>query len=107
MIPHGRGRGIYRVQDNDRPVGMVKSNQEVRGQDDPRFRDGDEVRGRGGEDSPIPPSFSTSDLLQLLEEGKEWRRITRGIKHLCSSEQALRWGVDTYLITDNQCTDKS
>ena len=81
----------------DKPVGLVRSNlQEGRGQedgrlvDDPRFYD-DVLRSPpGGEDSPIPPNFSTDDLLQLLEVGQDMRRITRSIKHLCSTEQTLR-----------------
>ena len=58
--------------------------------DDPRFRD-DVPSSPPGEDSPIPPTFSTVDLLQLLEVGQDMRRITRCIKHLCSTEQTLRY----------------
>ena len=77
MSSHGRGRGLRR-------------NFEATDKPGPRLE----------QESPIPDTFTLPDLLELIdrvdiekaEEKKNeavWR-ITKCIKHLCSSEETLR-----------------
>ena len=88
MSSHGRGRGLRRNFDgNDKPgpPGPLKSRTESRATE---------------QDSPIPDTFTLTDLIELIDkvdiekaEDKKteavWR-ITKCIKHLCSSEETLR-----------------
>ena len=96
MSCHGRGRGLRRNFEgsekpgNPGPGGKWKA--ESRGEQE-------DLRAKIG-DSPIPDTFTLPDLIQLINkvdiekaEDKKaegvWR-ITKSIKHLCSSEESLR-----------------
>ena len=67
-----------------------------------RRREGEEQRPPPSADSPIPEGFSLADLVELVErveverevEAVEQRRLTRAIKSLASSEEALRALID-------------
>jgi hypothetical protein len=50
-------------------------------------REDEEGRSR---DSPLPLHCSLEDLLLLIEAGQDMRKITKVIKMLCNSEDALR-----------------
>ena len=103
MGSHGRGRGMRRALEagqgggtGERPGGLKAGAGRAR----------EEEEGRGGagrntEDcSPVPDTTSLTDLLDLVDrldgEGKEEkrteqvRRITKCMKHLCSTEESLR-----------------
>ena len=96
MSCHGRGRGLRRnFEGSEKPGPGSKWKGETRHgpgeQEDLRSKIGD---------SPIPDTFTLPDLIHLIDkvdiekaEDKKaegvWR-ITKSIKHLCSSEESLR-----------------
>ena len=95
MSCHGRGRGLRRNFDGSEkpgpgPGGKWKGENRVEQED---------LRAKIG-DSPIPDTFTLTDLIHLIDkvdiekaEDKKvdgvWR-ITKSIKHLCCSEESLR-----------------
>ena len=95
MSCHGRGRGLRRnFEGSEKPGPGGKWKGENRGeQEDLRAKIGDSP-------SPIPDTFTLPDLIHLIDkvdieraEDKKaegvWR-ITKSIKHLCSSEETLK-----------------
>jgi hypothetical protein len=60
-----------------------------RSQEEGKKQREDEEGGRS-RDSPLPLHCSLEDLLQLIEAGQDMRKITKVIKMLCNSEDALR-----------------
>ena len=96
MSCHGRGRGLRRNFEGSEKPGPGPGGKwkgENRGEPE-------DLRAKIG-DSPIPDTFTLQDLIHLIDkvdiekaedkkaEGGGWR-ITKSIKHLCSSEETLR-----------------
>ena len=84
MSSHGRGRGLRRnLEGSDKPGPPPGA-----------------LRSRLEQESPIPDTFTLPDLIELIdrvdiEKAEEKKteavwRITKCIKHLCSSEETLR-----------------
>ena len=103
MSSHGRGRGLRRNFEggSDKPGGL-KSRGEKFSSDTSRSSEEDQrvshVKTHG--DSPIPDTFATGDLIDLVDRldidklddkktDQVWK-VTRCIKHLCNTEESLR-----------------
>lgn len=109
-MSHGRGRGLRRTFDTSsesRPGGL-KSRGEARAgsHDQSESRSSVETEDSSNvvqvrSQSPIPDSFGISDLVEMvgsldidkLEDKKtdHVRKVSRCIKHLCNSDEALRY----------------
>lgn len=103
MSSQGRGRGLRRNFDggSEKPGGLKSRGEKF--SSDPGSRSSEEEPGRAVKshgDSPVPDTFSTADLLDLVDrlsldkvedtKSEQARKVTKCIKHLCCSDEALR-----------------
>ena len=97
MSSQGRGRGFRRNLEGSEKPGGLKSRLTPETRVDPQRVSEDDQRVKT-RDSPIPDTFSTADLIDIVDkidvsktdDKDHLRQVTRCIKHLCNSEESLR-----------------
>ena len=109
MSSQGRGRGFRRnLEGNEKQPGGLKSRLTPESRVDPQrvSEESERVISNKTRDSPIPDTFSTADLIDIVDkidvsktdDKDHLRQVTRCIKHLCNSEESLRLVNPNFVI---------